>query len=72
LFTFKREFLKKSTDLQTVFAAETHQAKGQWLEEQLNMVKLSMFRVGTLRPTASRPEGQHLAKITAFIKRRAL
>jgi hypothetical protein len=47
------EFLKISVDLQTEFAAETHRAEGQWLEEQLSMVKLRMFRVGTRMPTAS-------------------
>jgi hypothetical protein len=26
-------------NLQTVFATETHQAEGQWLEEQWNVVK---------------------------------
>jgi hypothetical protein len=30
-------------DLQTVFAADTHLAEGQWLKEQLNVVKLHMF-----------------------------
>jgi hypothetical protein len=44
LFIFKREFLKISVDLRTALAAETHLAEGQWLEEQLNMVKLRMFR----------------------------
>jgi hypothetical protein len=36
LLKLKRDYLKISTDLETVFAAETHLAEGQWLEEQLN------------------------------------
>jgi hypothetical protein len=71
LFTFKNEFLKISIALQTALAAETHLAEGQWLEEQLNMVKLSMFREGTRMPTVSRREGQHLAPLKAFIKNKA-
>jgi hypothetical protein len=47
LFTPRHELLKVSVDLQTAFAAETNRAEGQWLEEQLNVVKLHMFRVGT-------------------------
>jgi hypothetical protein len=38
---------KISVDLQTAFAADTHPAEGLWLEEQLNVVRLRMFRVGT-------------------------
>jgi hypothetical protein len=38
-------------NLQTVFAAGTHLAEGQWLKE------LRMFRVGTRMPTVSRTEG---------------
>jgi hypothetical protein len=45
LFMFKPEFLKIFVDLQTAFAAETHVAEGQWLEGQLDVVKLRMFRV---------------------------
>jgi hypothetical protein len=37
--------------LQTVFAAETHLAEGQRLEEHVNVVKLRMFLVGTWMPT---------------------
>jgi hypothetical protein len=47
LFVFERKFLKISVDLQTALAAETHLAEGQWLEEQLNIVKLRMLRSGT-------------------------
>jgi hypothetical protein len=39
LFTFKRKFLKTSTDLQTALAAEAHLADGQWLDEPLNTMK---------------------------------
>jgi hypothetical protein len=48
---------KISVDSQTAFAAETHLAEGLWLEEQLKVVKLRMFRVGTRVPTVSRAEG---------------
>jgi hypothetical protein len=57
--------------LQTALAAETHLAEGQWLKEQLNVVKLCMFRVGTRRPTVSRTEGQCLVSLKAFIKNSA-
>jgi hypothetical protein len=46
LFTLKHELLKISVRSQTAFAAETCPAEGQWLEEQANMLKLRMFRVG--------------------------
>jgi hypothetical protein len=70
LFKLKHDLLKISIDLQTAFAADTHLAEGQWLKEQLNLVKLrtSMFRVGTRRPTVSRTEGQYLVPQKAFIK----
>jgi hypothetical protein len=45
LFIFKPEF-QTVTDLHTTFAAETHATEGEWLEEQLNVVRLVMFRVG--------------------------
>jgi hypothetical protein len=47
LFTLKYDLLKISVDLQIAFAAETHLAEGRWLKEQLNVLKLRMFRVGT-------------------------
>jgi hypothetical protein len=40
LFKLKHDLLKISVDLQTAFAEDTHLAEGQWLKEQLNMVKL--------------------------------
>jgi hypothetical protein len=57
LFKLKHTTLKMSVDLQTAFAANTHLAEGQWLKEQLNVVKLRMFRVGTRMLTISRTEG---------------
>jgi hypothetical protein len=55
----RRDSLKISVNLQTSLAADTNPAEGQWLKEQLNVVKLRMFRVGTRRPTVSRTEGQY-------------
>jgi hypothetical protein len=68
LFKLKHVLLKISVDLQTEFAADTHLAEGQWLKEQLNVVKLRMFRVETSRPTVSRTEGQYLVQQKPFIK----
>jgi hypothetical protein len=67
----KHDLLKISVDLQTEFAADTHLAEGQWLKEQLNVVKLRMFRVGTRMPTVSRTEGQCLVPLKTFIKNSA-
>jgi hypothetical protein len=67
LFIFKREFLKISVDLQSTFAAETRRAEGQWLKEQLNVVKLRMFRVGTRMPTVSKTDGQYLVPLKKII-----
>jgi hypothetical protein len=60
--------LKISTNLQTEFAARTHLAVGHWLEEQLNVKKLRMFRVGTRKPTASRTEGPNLVPLKHVLK----
>jgi hypothetical protein len=49
--------------LQTALAAEVRLSEGQWLEEQQNIEKLRMFRVGTRIPTISRREGKHLAPL---------
>jgi hypothetical protein len=68
LYEFKHDLLKISVDLETAFTAETHLAEGQWLKEQLNVVKLRMFRVGTRMPTVSRTEGQCLVPLKIFIK----
>jgi hypothetical protein len=70
-FKLKFELLKLSTNLQTELEAETHLPVGQWLEEQLNIEKFRMFRVGTRKPTASRTEGQDLLPLKTFIKKRA-
>jgi hypothetical protein len=72
LFTFKYDLLKISVYLQTEFAAETHPAEGQWLKEQLNVLKLRMFRVGTRMPTVSRTDGHCLVPLKTFIKNIAL
>jgi hypothetical protein len=58
-------------DLQTAFSAETHLAELQWLKEQLNVVKLRMFRVATRTPTVSRTDGQYLVPQKIFIKNSA-
>jgi hypothetical protein len=44
LFTLKHELLKISLYLQTSCVAEANLAEGQWPQEQLNLVKLRMFR----------------------------
>jgi hypothetical protein len=73
LFKLKHDLLKISVDLQTAFAADTHLAEGQWLKEQLNVVKLRtcMFRVGTRMPTVSRTTGQCLVPLKTLIKNNA-
>jgi hypothetical protein len=71
LFKQKHDFLKISVDLQTAFVADTHLAERLWLKEQLNVVKLRVFRVGTRMPTVSRTEGQYLAPLKTFIKNNA-
>jgi hypothetical protein len=72
LSKLKHNLLEISADLQTAFAADTQLAEGQWLKEQLNVVKLRMFRVGTRMPTVSRTEGHYLAPLKTFIKNNAL
>jgi hypothetical protein len=57
IFALKYDLLNMSVDLETVFAEETHLAEGQWLKEQLNVLKFQIFRVGTRIPTVSRTEG---------------
>jgi hypothetical protein len=49
----KPEFLKisLSADTQTELAAETRGAEGQWLEQQLNTVKLRWLRVAARMQT---------------------
>jgi hypothetical protein len=63
LSKLKHDVLKISVDLQTAFAADTHLAEGQWLKEQLNVVKLRMFGVGTRMPTVSRTDGKYLMSL---------
>jgi hypothetical protein len=57
LFIFKAQFLKIFVNLLTALAAETRLADGQWLEEQLNRIKLGMLPAGTRMPGASRTDG---------------
>jgi hypothetical protein len=67
-FTLKYDLLKIFVYLQTAFASETHLAEGQWLKEQLNVLKLRMFRVATLMPTVSRTDGHCLVPLKTFIE----
>jgi hypothetical protein len=71
LFKFKHDLLKISVHLIISFAADTHLAEGQWLKEQLNVVKLRIFRVGTRMPAVSMREGQYLVPLKTFIKNNA-
>jgi hypothetical protein len=66
-----RELLKVSARLRTSFMAETHLTEGQWLKEQLTVVKLPMFRLGTRIPTVSRTKEQWLVPVKTFIRNRA-
>jgi hypothetical protein len=68
LFTLKFGLLNISVYLQTAFAAETHLAEVQRLKEQLNVLKLRTFRVGTQMPTVSRTDGHCLVPLKIFIK----
>jgi hypothetical protein len=71
LFKLKHDLLKISVDLQTAFEADTHLAEGQWLKEQLKVLKLRIFRVGTRMPAGSRTERQYLVPLKSFIKNNA-
>jgi hypothetical protein len=71
LFALKYDLLKISVYSRTALAAETHLAAGQWLKEQLNVLKLRMFRVGTRMPTVSRTDGHCLVPLKTFIKNMA-
>jgi hypothetical protein len=51
-----KEFLNISVSLHTAFPDEAHLAEGQWLEEQVNMLKLRILAVGTRKPNISRRE----------------
>jgi hypothetical protein len=61
LFTLKHELLT----LRTALAVATRLVEGQWLEEQVNMLKLRIFRIGTRR--LFRGQGQHLAPLKIFV-----
>jgi hypothetical protein len=54
----KYDLLKISTNSQTEFAATTHLAVGQWVEEQLNVENCRMFREGTRKPTHQGQRGK--------------
>jgi hypothetical protein len=41
LLTLKQEFVKICVSIHTAFTVETHLAEGQWLEEQVNILKLT-------------------------------
>jgi hypothetical protein len=43
LLTLKHDSLKICISLRGALAVETHLAEGQWPEEQVNMLKLSVF-----------------------------
>jgi hypothetical protein len=67
LFTLRHELLKISC-LQTAFVAETTVTEGKWLKEQLTVVKLRMFLLGTRMPIISRTKGQYLMLVKIFIR----
>jgi hypothetical protein len=70
LLALKQELLKISVSLQTAFAVETHLAEGKRLEEQENVLKSQLFRVGNRRSNISRTEGKHLEPLKTFIKKK--
>jgi hypothetical protein len=45
LLKINQEVIKSSACLQTAFGVKKHPEEGQWPEEQMNMLKLLMFRV---------------------------
>jgi hypothetical protein len=57
--------------LQTALTVKTPLPNGQWLEEQVNMLKSQMFRTGTRRPTVSRTGGRYLLSLKIFIENKA-
>jgi hypothetical protein len=63
LLILKQEFLIVSARLHTEFAVELLLAERKLLEEQVNMLKLRVFRVGILRPIISRTERQNLVPL---------
>jgi hypothetical protein len=64
-FKLKHDLLKISVDIQTAFAADTHLAEGQWLKENLKVVKLRMFRVGTQMPFPGQ-RGQYFVPLDIY------
>jgi hypothetical protein len=69
-FIFKPAFLKigLSVDLQTALTAGTRRAEGQWLQQQLNAVKLRVFRVGTGMQTVRCTVGQYVEPIKTSVE----
>jgi hypothetical protein len=68
LLTLKYEVLKISVYIKTAFTFETHLAERQWLEEQVPVVKLRMFRVGTRRTAVSRIGGKYLVSVRYLLR----
>jgi hypothetical protein len=62
---------ENSVHYKTVFAAEAHLAEGQWMDEQMNVAKLRMFRVGTRMLTVSKRKGHFLPLNKTFIKNKS-
>jgi hypothetical protein len=67
LFIFKHEVLIISLNLKTAFTAQTHLAEGQWLEEQLNMVKLRVSCRNTIVACFEETEAIFSAIINIYI-----
>jgi hypothetical protein len=59
----KQEFVELSVSLQTTRAVETHRAEKQCLGEQVNMLRLWLFRVGTRLTNLSRREKRYLPPV---------
>jgi hypothetical protein len=70
LLISKPAFLKigLSVDLQTALAAGTRRAEGQWLQQQLNAVKLRVFRVGTGMQTVCCTVGQYVEPMKTSVE----
>jgi hypothetical protein len=71
LLKLKHEFLKISLSLQTAFAVETLLAEGQWLEEQVNMVKLTNVRSRNPKADYFEDRGATFSATKTFIKNNA-
>jgi hypothetical protein len=67
IINFKHKSLKISLHLQIPFAAETHRAEGQWLEEQLNIQSYACYEQKLFLELRV----EHLATLQIFIKNKA-